>query len=77
MSEELKKQGFEYYKKKPIIIHAKKMEEAFEVKTKEGTMKGKAGDYLVIGIEGEKYPVDKKIFKKTYEKITALHALFG
>ena len=45
------------------------MDEPFEVQTLEGTMKGKASDYLVIGINNEKYPVDKSIFEKTYEMV--------
>jgi hypothetical protein len=33
----------------------------------EGTMRGKAGDYLIIGVHGEMYPCDKTIFEETYE----------
>ncbi len=60
---------FKSYRKKPIIIRAKQMNEPFEVKTMEGTMKGKTGDYLVVGIKNEKYPIDKDIFEKTYNPI--------
>jgi 2'-5' RNA ligase len=48
-------------------IKAVKMEEAFEVDTLEGTMKGKAGDWLAEGIEGERWPIDADIFDKTYK----------
>ena len=51
------KKGFKHYIKRPIIIQAKQMKKPFEVKTKEGIMKGKIGDFLVIGIQGEKYHV--------------------
>lgn len=47
------------------------MKEAFSVKTKEGTMTGKAGDYLAFGIEWEPYIIDNAIFKKTYASHTA------
>jgi hypothetical protein len=60
---------FKEYRKKPIVIKAKKMDEAFEVETLEGTMKGNAGDYLIQGVSGELYPCKPDIFKKTYEKI--------
>jgi hypothetical protein len=30
-------------------------------------MQGKAGDYLIKGIEGELYPCDKQIFWKSYD----------
>ena len=58
-------------KKKPIIVHATQLHfpEGFEVTTKEGKIRGKPDDYLMIGIEGEKYPIDKEIFEKTYDII--------
>jgi hypothetical protein len=56
------------YRKRPLVIWAKKMREPFEVVTLEGTMSGKAGDYLIKGVEGEEYPCDAEIFKKTYER---------
>jgi len=31
-------------------------------------MKGKHGDYLVEGVEGEVYPCDRLIFEKTHTK---------
>ncbi len=57
--------------KKPIVVQAVQINfpEGFSVTTKEGVMKGKKGDYLIWGvIEGEKYPCDKEIFEKTYDK---------
>ena len=53
--------------KRPIVIQAEQQDKEFEVETLEGTMKGKAGDYLIIGIKGEKYPCDKEIFEASYE----------
>jgi len=61
--------GFRMYRKKPVCILARQMKEPFEVKTLEGTMKGKAGDYLVIGVKKERYPVDREIFEETYEEV--------
>lgn len=52
--------------KKPIPIQCAQIDEAFEVETMEGLMKGKAGDWLMIGVNGEKYVCDKAIFEKTY-----------
>lgn len=54
-------------KKKPIIIKCCKMEEPFEVETLEGTMKGKKGDYLMVGVQGELYPCDTEVFDQTYD----------
>ncbi len=52
--------------KKPIAIKCFQINETFEVQTKEGIMKGKKGDWLMIGISGEMYPCDDEIFKKSY-----------
>lgn len=57
------------YRKKPLVIRALKMNCGFEVETLEGKMTGKKGDYLIEGIEGEKYPCDKEIFEKSYEEV--------
>lgn len=55
-------------RKKPIIIHAKQINEEFRVNTLEGNYKqGKAGDYLMQGIDNELYICDKDIFEKTYD----------
>lgn len=39
----------------------------FMVATLEGTMTGKMGDWLIIGVNGEYYPCKDEIFQKTYE----------
>ena len=64
-------EGFFKARKKPIVIQALKVNlaEGFDVETLEGTMHGKQGDYLLIGVNGEKYPCDKEIFEKTYDVI--------
>ena len=53
--------------KKPIPLRFIQMREPFEVETMHGTFRGKAGDYLMVGMEGELYPCDKTIFEKNYE----------
>ena len=53
--------------KKPISVKCIQVDEPFEVETMEGIMKGKAGDWLMIGIRGEMYPCDNENFKKTYD----------
>lgn len=55
--------------KKPIPIQCIQINEPFEVETMEGTMKGKPGDWLMVGINGEMYPCDQDIFIKTYALI--------
>lgn len=57
------------YVKKPIPIDAIRMYKEFYVDTNEGRMRGKPGDYLVTGIRGEQYPVDRKIFEESYMRV--------
>lgn len=40
-----------------------------EIKTLEGVMTAKAGDYIIKGVQGELYPCKADIFEKTYEKV--------
>lgn len=40
-----------------------------EIKTLEGTMIARAGDYIIRGVNGEIYPCKPDIFEKTYEAI--------
>jgi hypothetical protein len=55
-------------RKRPIIVHALQITEDFRVNTLEGNYKqGKAGDYLMRGIDGELYICDREIFEKTYD----------
>ena len=54
--------------KRPIVVHAMSIQEEFRVNTLEGNYKqGKAGDYLMKGIDGELYICDKAIFEKSYD----------
>lgn len=57
------------FRKKPVEIQAELQHEPFSVKTLEGTMNGKAGDWLLVGVSGERYPCDAAIFEKTYEPV--------
>lgn len=44
-------------------------EDHWSVRTPEGTMRGKYGDYIIRGVKGEIYPCDREIFHQTYEKV--------
>ncbi len=67
--------GMQPCMKKPIVVHFKKINEEFRVDTLEGNYKqGKAGDYLMKGIDGELYICDGPIFEKTYN---ILHNMGG
>ena len=56
--------------KKPQIMQAKQMFEAFTIETLEhqdAPYKGKKGDYIMISQSGEMYVCDKDYFEKNYE----------
>lgn len=52
-----------YIDKDGSIVHT------FAIDTLEGTMLVKDGDYIITGVEGERYPCKPSIFEATYEKI--------
>jgi hypothetical protein len=56
-----------YRKVAPVL--AKQMDTPFRVRTREGIVQGKAGDYLCLGVENELWPVDKEIFERTMQRI--------
>jgi hypothetical protein len=66
---EIPKYKFQKAIKKPIPVRFKQINEPFKVETLEGNFEGKAGDYLIIGVKGEMYPCEEKIFEETYEII--------
>lgn len=54
-------------RKKPVIVNAEKAKETVFIDTLEGRMKAEKGDWIITGVNGEKYPVKPDIFEKTYE----------
>lgn len=42
------------------------------IKTLEGNMTVRKGDFIIKGIKGEFYPCEQNIFRETYEPITDL-----
>lgn len=54
-------------RKIPVIVEAEKTNEVQYIETLEGTMKASAGDWIITGVDGERYPVKPDIFAKTYE----------
>lgn len=58
-------------RKKPITVHYREPNAGIEtIETREGTLvAGYGRDYIIMGIEGEVYPINKKIFEKTYRPL--------
>ena len=57
------------YRKKPIVIEAEKALYELDIKTLEGVMHANKGDWIITGVNGEKYPCKPDIFEKTYEAV--------
>lgn len=59
------------WRKRPVVITAQRMREAFTVETMENRggalLHGKPGDWLITGVKGEQYPCDDEVFRQTYE----------
>lgn len=58
------------YRKKPVIIDAYQTDKEVDIVTLEGIMHASVGDYIITGVNGEKYPCKPDIFEKTYEKVS-------
>lgn len=43
--------------------------QSLKIKTLEGTMTARVGDYIIRGVEGEFYPCRGDIFERTYDII--------
>lgn len=56
------------YRKKPVIIEAYQTDKEMIIHTLEGDMKASIGDYIITGVNGEKYPCKPDIFKKLTRK---------
>lgn len=57
------------YRKKPIVVEAQRTDETVVIHTFEGDMTASPGDYIITGVNGEKYPCKPDIFARTYEPI--------
>ena len=55
--------------KKPIPVDCAQINEPFEVESLEGNHRGKPGDWLMRGVQGELYVCDREIFEKTYDLV--------
>jgi hypothetical protein len=57
--------GFRLYHKRVTFL-ARRMSEAFAVYTPEGMQQGAAGDYVILNLAGECWPIPARLFEQTY-----------
>jgi hypothetical protein len=58
-------------RKKPVRVEYREVRgETETIETLEGTLEAKADEhYIIRGVEGEIYPIEKDVFEETYERI--------
>lgn len=57
------------YRKRQVIIDAYQTDKKIVIHTLEGDMTASPGDYIITGVNGEKYPCKPDIFARTYEPV--------
>lgn len=57
------------YRKRPIVIEARKATEIERIQTLEGFVTAYPGDYVICGNYGDLYPCKPDIFEKTYDPV--------
>ena len=59
-----------WFRKRPIQIKAYQTDVEIQIETLEGVMTASPGDWIITGVNGEKYPCKNDIFEKTYEPVS-------
>lgn len=57
------------YRKKPIVVGAERTDKTVVIHAREGDMTASPGDYIITGINGDKYPCKPDTFEKIYEPV--------
>jgi hypothetical protein len=57
--------GFRLYHKRVTFL-ARRMREAFVVYTPDGVQQGLPGDYVILNLSGECWPIPARLFEQTY-----------
>ena len=54
------------FRKRPVIVEAIRCKQKTMIHTLEGSLFARAGDWIITGVKGEKYPCQDDIFRMTY-----------
>lgn len=57
------------FRKLPVVIEAYQTHAPLDIDTREGVMHASAGDWIITGVQGERYPCKPDIFAATYEPV--------
>lgn len=56
------------YEKLPVTVQAYRTKRDMPIATLEGVLEAKAGDWIITGVNGEKYPCSNEKFKELYSE---------
>ena len=62
--------GFRLYHRRVTFL-ARRAPEAFAVYTPDGVQQGAAGDYVILNLSGESWPIPARLFEETYGQATS------
>lgn len=57
------------FRKKPVVVDAYQTDREMNIETLEGVMHAEPGDWIITGVNGERYPCKPDIFEKIYEPV--------
>lgn len=57
------------FRKKPVVVDAYQTDREMNIETLEGVMHAEPGDWIITGVNGERYPCKPDIFEKTCEPV--------
>ena len=57
------------FRKKPVVVDAYQTDREMNIETLEGVMHAEPGDWIITGVNGERYPCKPDIFEKTYAPV--------
>ena len=57
------------FRKKPVVVDAYQTDREMNIETLEGVMHAEPGDWIITGVNGERYPCKPDIFEKTYKPV--------
>lgn len=57
------------FRKKPVVVDAYQTDREMNIETLEGVMHAEPGDWIITGVNEERYPCKPDIFEKTYEPV--------
>ena len=57
------------FRKKPVVVDAYQTDREMNIETLEGVMHAEPGDWIITGVNGERYPCKPDIFENTDEPV--------